>query len=320
MSQQRIAVLGGLGQIGSALCDTFKADGAHVTVFDNACQNAIAPVESTADLVHLEGLDALERFNKARYDYVFHCASPAGPARIKPGYALRQIIEGTEQGLEFAKWTGARFIKCSSSEVYSRAGMPLIESAPCWVDPRYDARSEYAIGFLGAECAAFNHAHPDVQVLRLFNVVGPRQRPESGCVIPRFIQQARAGEPLTVFNGGQQRRTFTWVGDFVEFCRALMRHWPTDKRIWNVANPANEISMDNLAKLVARKAGVRRLGIKRVSGTELTPHYRDAVEKVGVDIERARGIGWEPKVGMEEIVERCLAATLQSCAETGVIA
>ena len=303
---RRVAVLGGLGFVGSHLCNALKAAGDHVVAFDNASQNAVLPTTSSADVVHLVGIDQLQWFSRERYDYVIHAASPAGPARIRPGYAMRQIIEGMEQGLEFAARTGARLIKLSSSEVYGRAGVPLIEAMPVWVDPRYDARSEYAIGFIGAECAAFTHAHADVQILRLFNVVGPGQTAASGCVIPRFIAQARDGAPLTIFNGGHQRRTFTAVSDFTAFALRLMETCPAGKGIWNVANPANTISVRELAALVARKAGVRRPEFKSVSGTEIGAHYRDGVEKADVDIAKARSIGWEPRVGIEEIIELCL--------------
>lgn len=299
----RIFIAGGLGFTGSHLCDALKAAGHHVTVFDNQCQSTVAPKDSTADVVHLADLSELSRYNRERYDYMFHCASPAGPARIAPGYALRQIIEGTVQGLDFAQRVGARFIKFSSSECYGRADVGLAEDIPALVNPAYDARSEYQLGFLTAECLCFNHPWPQVQVLRLFNVVGPRQRPESGCVLPRFCQQAVRGEPLTLYQGGMQRRTFTDVSDLAAFCLLLMKKWPAEKGIWNVANPANETSIFGLAMQFQRL--YCDFDLKRWDG--LGPNYRDGVEKRAVDISKAQALGWQPRVGLQEIINKCMA-------------
>jgi nucleoside-diphosphate-sugar epimerase len=304
-------VLGGLGFCGSHLVDALKDAGHHVTVLDNCSQSAVMPVESRADTIHLDDLSNLSRYNQSHYDYVFHCASPAGPARIKPGYALRRIIEGTQLGLDFAARVGARFVKFSSSEVYGRSDVPLTESTPAIVSPAYDARSEYAIGFLAAECLCFNHPHPDVQLLRLFNVVGPRQSIASGCVLPRFCAQAKAGEPLTIFGDGQQRRTFTDVSDLVSFCLLLMEKWArTDlgKQIWNVANPANECTIQELAHLLCQSNAADGT-LAYQYGPFLTEHYRDGVSKSNVDISKARSLGWEPKVGLREIIQKCLSLT-----------
>ena len=54
-----------------------------------------------------------------------------------------------------------------------------------------------------------------VIIIRLFNTVGPRQTGQYGMVIPNFVRQALAHQPITVFGDGTQRRSFTYVGDVV---------------------------------------------------------------------------------------------------------
>lgn len=303
----RVFIAGILGFCGSHLCDALKAAGHYVVGLDNESQSTVSPTDSSADMVHLNDLANLSMYNREHYDYVFHCASPAGPARIRPGYALLPIIEGTRLGLEFAARVGARFIKFSSSEVYGRVDAALSEDLPVQVSPAYDARSEYALGFLAAECLCFNHSWPDVQVLRLFNVVGPRQRAEAGVVLPRFVKQVLTGESLTIFGDGSQQRTFTDISDLTSFCLALMEHWPHKKGIWNVANPDNEIEILTLGALVAIEAGLPT-SATYVDGKVLGGEWRDGVPKTRVDISKARSLGWKPQVGIREIIQRVLEA------------
>ena len=59
-------------------------------------------------------------------------------------------------------------------------------------------------------------------VVRLFNTVGPRQTGQYGMVIPNFVRQALAGQPITVFGDGTQSRSFTYVGDVVRAMVALI--------------------------------------------------------------------------------------------------
>ena len=304
----RIAVLGGLGFIGSHLVDAFKARGNSVVVFDNGSQATVEARASKADyavVADVRNLAGYERIHFEGFDWVIHAASPAGPARIAPGYALRPIIDATAEGLRFAQASGARFIKFSTSEVYGRADIRLDESAPCIVPSRYDARSEYAIGYLAAECLCANHPLPNVSVLRLFNVVGPRQRPEAGVVLPRFCQQARAGVPLTVYGDGSQRRAFLYVGDLVRLVLTMTEHPLDGKHLWNVADPLNETSILNLAKLVIETHGDGTL----VLGGQ--PSYRESAEKCNVSIYAVtEQWGWRPATTLKEIVKRCLESTV----------
>lgn len=316
-----ICIIGGLGFCGSHLCDALKAAGHWVTVIDNDSGSSDRH-SSGADVIYIDDASRnLHHYNNRRFDYVFHCASPSGPARIAPGYALDPIIQLTKAGLDFAQQTGARFVKFSTSEVYGRSDVPLTETTPAIISPAYDARSEYSIGFIAAECMCFTHPHHDVQVLRLFNVVGPRQSAKTGAVLPRMIEQAKANEPITIIGSGLQKRAFLDVSDLVSFCLLLMEHWPNEKATWNVANPANAVSIGFLASLINQLAdnnepplpptssGIPmfpRPRIEFIDGGTIWPHYRDGIEKCDISIEKARSIGWEPKVGLKEIIQKCL--------------
>ena len=88
-----------------------------------------------------------------------------------------------------------------------------------------------------------------VIVVRLFNTVGPRQTGQYGMVIPNFVRQALAGEPITVFGDGTQSRSFTYVGDVVSAMVALINEPRAVGQVFNIGN-GNEITIGDLAEKI----------------------------------------------------------------------
>ena len=93
-----------------------------------------------------------------------------------------------------------------------------------------------------------------VTVLRLFNTIGPRQTGQYGMVVPRFVEQALTGQPITVYGDGGQRRSFTWVGDVVDAMIELAQHPGAMGEVFNVGH-TKEISILDLAMLVKEVSG-----------------------------------------------------------------
>jgi hypothetical protein len=93
-----------------------------------------------------------------------------------------------------------------------------------------------------------------VVVVRLFNTVGPRQTGRYGMVIPNFVRQALAGEPITVFGEGTQSRAFTYVGDVVTGLLSLAASDDVVGEVFNIGNH-EEISMMDLAIKVKALTG-----------------------------------------------------------------
>ena len=96
-----------------------------------------------------------------------------------------------------------------------------------------------------------------VIVVRLFNTVGPRQTGRYGMVLPNFVRQALAGEPITVFGDGTQSRSFTYVGDVVRALLALMHEPRAVGQVFNIGN-VEEMSIGQLAERVKAAAGSLR--------------------------------------------------------------
>ena len=80
---------------------------------------------------------------------------------------------------------------------------------------------------------------------RFFNTVGPRQSGEWGMVLPTFVTQALAGEPITVYGSGEQQRSFCHIDDTVRAVMGLLDHSEAIGEVFNIGNE-NEITIMKL--------------------------------------------------------------------------
>jgi dTDP-glucose 4,6-dehydratase len=308
----RVLVTGGAGFIGSHLCERLLAEGHSVVVVDNLVTG------NTENIAHLAGRDDF-RFIKhdvsnfifvpGALDAVVHLASPASPNPLSPyGYpnlpiqTLKVGALGTHNALGVARANKARFLLASTSEVY---GDPLEhpQKETYWghVDP-IGPRSVYdeAKRFAEAITMAYHRYHGlDTRIVRIFNTYGPRMRKDDGRVIPNFITQALAGEPLTIYGDGAQTRSFCYVDDLVEGLYRLLlsdEHLPV-----NLGNP-HEMTVRELAEEVNRLTGNR-------AGLAVLPERRgkDDPQRRKPDISRAVQIlHWEPADDLESGLRRTI--------------
>jgi dTDP-glucose 4,6-dehydratase len=299
-------VTGGAGFIGSHLCERFLADGSAVVCVDNLLTGR------RRNLEHLGGAGGFEFTEQnvsdgiridGRVDAVLHFASPASPIDYLqlPIQTLKVGALGTHNALGLAKAKGARFLLASTSEVY---GDPLVHPQPesYWgnvnpIGPRgvYDEAKRYA----EAMTMAYHRAHGlPTRIVRIFNTIGERMRPEDGRAVPTFVAQALAGEPLTVHGDGSQTRSVGYVGDLVEGVVRLLDSDVVEPV--NLGNP-EEVTVLELARTVCRLVGVEP-DIRFVERPVDDPTRRKP------DIGRARDqLGWEPSVPLEEALRRTVA-------------
>ena len=216
-------VTGGAGFLGSHLCERLLRESHRVICVDSLLTG------KRRNIAHLEDQD----FRFMEHDVtqpfeiseevhqVLHFASPASPIDYLelPIQTLKVGSLGTHNTLGLAKAKGARYLLASTSEVY---GDPLVHPQPesYWgnvnpVGPRgvYDEAKRFA----EAMVMAYHRFHDlDTRIVRIFNTYGPRMRPHDGRVVPSFVQQALAGEALSVFGDGSQTRSFCYVDDLIE--------------------------------------------------------------------------------------------------------
>ena len=191
----------------------------------------------------------------SRCDVVFHLAAAVGVKRIidHPLASIQNNLRGTEVVLEQADRFGKKVLLASTSEVYGKNGHgPLHEDSDRVIGSTTITRWLYATTKACDEfmALAYHRARKlPVVILRFFNTVGPRQTGQYGMVVPRFVQQALLGEPITIYGDGKQTRCFTDVADTVRCVVALADNPRAEGRVFNIGN-GREISIEELARQV----------------------------------------------------------------------
>jgi len=299
----RVLITGGAGFIGSHLCDYLLERGHEVIAMDNLSTG------STDNIAHLAVSDRFQFvkhdvtnyiYIEGQLDAVLHLASLPSPVDYLnfPIQTLKVGALGTHKALGLAKAKKACFLLASTSEVY---GDPLVHPQPedYWgnvnpVGPRgvYDESKRFA----EALTMAYHRYHGvKTRIVRIFNTYGPRMRLDDGRVVPNFIRQALAGEPLTVYDEGSRTRSFCYVSDLVE---GMVRLLTSDEAYpVNLGNP-QEMTILEFARQVLAATGSRSevaFVHPKDERTKDDPMVRQP------DISRAREIlGWEPKVPLDE--------------------
>ena len=314
----RYLITGGAGFIGSHLADVLIGRGDDVTALDDVSTGSldnIAHLLGSNAFALVEGsvLDAdLVRKLTEQADVVVHLAAAVGVRLIveQPLRSLTTNIRGSENVLEAAADFDRRVLVASTSEIYGKNAMgPLREDSDRILGSPYVARWSYSTAKAVDEILA--HAYWVEQgtesiVVRLFNCVGPRQKGDYGMVVPTFVRQALAGEPITVHGTGEQRRSFCHVLDTVAALVTLLDHPDSPGQPYNVG-AFNEVTMRELAERVVARTGSS-------SQVELIP-YAEAYERGFEDMERRipdiskiEGLtGWLPEKTLDDILDDVIA-------------
>lgn len=311
--QMKALVTGGAGFIGSHLCERLIGEGAHVTVIDDLSTGKYA------NIGHLEGHErfrlvidtilnaALVEELVKGVDVVYHLASAVGVSLIidQPVKTIETIVGGTDIVLSAARRYRKRVLITSTSEVYGKGSkVPFSEDDDTVMGATSIRRWAYANAKAMDEFLAFAHwqeTRLPVVCVRLFNTVGPRQTGQYGMVIPRFVQQALRGDPITVYGDGEQSRSFCHVMDVVD---ALVKIMACDEALGKVVNIGNpeEVTMNELAKRVKTMAGSDSV-IRLISYEEAYVGGFEDMRRRVPDISRANQlIGFAPKNTLDDIL------------------
>src|SRR6059058_2942364 len=291
-------VTGGAGFLGSHLSDYLIADGYRVICVDNLETGSLQNVEHLrSDAFTFVNHDVTAHLGVDEpVDFVFHLASPASPIDYLrlPLQTLKVGSYGTHNALGLAKFSRARFLLASTSEVYGDpAEHPQRETY--WgnvnpIGPRgvYDEAKRYAEALT---MAYHRQQGVDTAIVRIFNTYGPRMRPNDGRAIPTFLRQALANRPITVFGDGSQTRSFCYVSDEIRGIIALAESGYHDPV--NIGNP-DEFTLLELAETVKEVTG---------AGSEIVHEALpvDDPKQRKPDITLARELlGWAPEVSLRE--------------------
>jgi UDP-glucose 4-epimerase len=313
----RVFITGGAGFVGSHLSEALLERGDHVSVLDNLSTGSID------NIAHLKGherftytIDAVENEPLLaemidRADVVVHLAAAVGVKLIveQPVHTIETNVHGTEIVLKHANKKKKLVLIASTSEVYGKSTtVPFAENDDLVLGPTTKHRWAYACSKLIDEFLAlayWKERKLPVIVVRLFNTVGPRQTGQYGMVIPNFVRQALAGQPITVFGDGTQSRSFTYVGDVVRAFIALINEPRAVGQVFNVGN-TNEITIAALAEKVKHLTASASEIVRIPYDQAYESGFEDMPRRVP-DITKVRGlVGYEPTVELDEILRRVI--------------
>jgi UDP-glucose 4-epimerase len=310
----RFLITGGAGFIGSHLADALLQQGHHVHVLDDLSTGSINNIrhlkgnpmfDYTIDTCASPSIVA-ELVDDA--DAIYHLAAAVGVELIvnSPVRTIETNVHCTEVVLAQASKKSKPVLIASTSEVYGKSrDLPFHEDGDLLLGPTSKGRWSYACSKAIDEFLALAYWKerklPTV-VVRLFNTVGPRQTGQYGMVVPKFVRQALADSPITVFGDGAQSRCFCHVEDVVEALAGLMTVGDAAYgEVFNVG-AGDEISIMHLAHRVRDAVGS--------TADIVTVPYEEAYEEGFEDMPRRipntnkirELLGWQPQHTLDEIL------------------
>src|SRR3954469_9983923 len=313
----RALITGGAGFIGSHLAEALLDAGHQVLILDNLSTG------SMENISHLKGRAGFEYFIDSvenegllaelidRSEVVFHFAAAGGVKLIveQPVYTIETNVHGTEVVLKHANKKKKLVVIASTSEVYGKSeAVPFREDSDLVMGPTPKHRWAYACSKAIDEFLAlayWKERKLPVIIVRFFNTVGPRQSGQYGMVIPNFVRQALAGEPITVFGDGKQSRAFTHVADVVDALLKLVKEPSAIGQVINIGT-MQEVTIEKLAERVRELAN-------STSSIKLVP-YDEAYESGFEDMPRRvpdltkaeKMIGYKPRHTLDDILTQVI--------------
>jgi UDP-glucose 4-epimerase len=321
---KNILVTGGAGFIGSHLVDALLARGDRVVVVDDLSTGAtenLAGAMTRAEFRFEQGSvrDAtlVERL-VGEADEVYHLAAAVGVRRVAedPIHTIETNINPTENVLRAARQAcergrGLKVYVASTSEVYGK------NPKPTWCEDDdlvfgATSRRRWSYGITKAideflALAYYRQHGVPVVVGRFFNIVGPRQTGKYGMVLPRFVDAALAGGPLTVYDDGGQTRCFGHVADAVEAVQQLM---DTPAAIGQVVNIGSDQSVTilELAQRVVQLVNPDA-GIEFQSYADAYDENFEDIRNRVPDLSRIEGlIASRPGYGLDDMIRDVAAS------------
>tara|TARA_B100000282_G_scaffold129906_1_gene93086 strand:- start:1374 stop:2330 length:957 start_codon:yes stop_codon:yes gene_type:complete len=304
----KVIVTGGAGFIGSNLVKRLLDDGIdEILVIDDFSTGKKENLHDSSKIHLIESkLEDIDDLNIKfeGYDFCYHLAAGVGVQYIMDNLSdsLLTNIQGTHIVYEACKENRIPLLITSTSEIYGTSEeKSWDEETKSLIGPTTKLRWSYAVSKMIDEflaLAEFDSGNLKPIIVRLFNTIGPNQVSEFGMVVPRFVESALKDEDIIIHGDGSQTRSFTWVGDVIDYFIKLSE-METYGEVYNIGQ-TEEISIKDLANLVIEATNssskIKFVSHKDVFGdkfedpTRRTPNIDKIVKTTGIkpsyDIQR----------------------------------
>ena len=301
----KILLTGSAGFLGSHLSKKLIDNNHEVIGLDDLSTGSVKNIEPLLNHPKYSFIEHDVRIPyQVKVDAILNFACPASPVNYQkdPVRTIETNFLGMINLLHLANETGARIIQASTSEVYGDPTQsPQKETYWGNVNP-IGIRSCYDEGKRAAETLCFDYKRQyglDARVIRIFNTYGPNMAIRDGRVVSNFIVQALMGEPISIYGGGEQTRSFCYVSDLIEGIYKVLMLDKNPQSPINLGNP-NEFRMVELANTIKELTG---------SKSEIMnyPLPEDDPKQRCPDISLAKSaLNWEPTVNLVEGLEKTI--------------
>lgn len=312
------------GQSGSYLAEFLLEKG--YAVFGVVRRHSHAETQSTriehirhrlnlvyGDMTDAIGLARIVRDIQPDEVYNLAAQSHVGVSFQQPVYTTASIVEGTLNLLEACRGTGAKFYQASSSEMFGNSPAPQNESTP------FDPQSPYAVAKVAAHYFAQHYRKAYGMFVCcgiLFNHESPR-RGETFVTrkITRAATRIRAGLQSELRLGNlDAQRDWGFAGEYVEAMWRMLQHREPDDF---VIATGKTTSVRAFLETVFKRCGLNHDEYVRHDERFMRP---SEVNCLLGDASKARDVlGWEPKVGLEQLVEMMVEADAELASDEAIL-
>lgn len=314
---KKVVITGGAGFIGSNLTKKLiDNDAEKILIIDDFSTGKMSNIERFLDddkisLIdkRVEDCDDLDNLISG-YDFCFHLAAGVGVQYIMDNVskALLTNIEGTHKIIESCKNNNIPLLITSTSEVYGVSNDPVwTEETKSLIGPPTKLRWSYAASKLIDEFLAlseYNDGNLNPIVVRLFNIIGPNQLSEFGMVVPKFIEAALKNEDIVIHGEGLQTRSFTWVGDVVNYFY-LLAEKQLYGEIFNIGQ-TEEISIKDLASMIIKETGSHSKVVFKDHEEIYGNKFEDPMRRTPSIDKIVKATGYMPSMAISDMVKEII--------------
>ena len=314
---KKVVITGGAGFIGSNLIKKLIENGTEkILIIDDF---STGKIENVTNFLENEKISLIDKRVEDcddlnllldGYDFCFHLAAGVGVQYIMDNVskALLTNIEGTHKIIESCKVNNVPLLLTSTSEVYGVSNDPIwTEESKSLIGPPTKLRWSYAASKLIDEFLALsehNDGNLNPIIVRLFNIIGPNQLSEFGMVVPKFIEAALNNEPIIIHGEGNQTRSFTWVGDVVNYFYLLAQKGLYGE-IFNIGQ-TEEISIKNLAEMIIEETNSKSEVIYKSHKEIYGDKFEDPMRRTPSIEKIINATGYEPTMTIPDMIKEII--------------